>query len=466
LNVTVETTLQSEAQFHIQLPWSEIDKRSEQVYRRLAQQHNVPGFRPGRAPRPMIERMFGRDAIYEEAIDYLVQDAVRRAADENEMTLLAAPHAHVHTINHGQEHDVTVTLPVLQKGELGDYSDISVEREAVEVSEEDIDHIIENAQKRMAVWVPVERSAELGDRVTIDLLVKANDKEISNYKDQEFTLVDDRTGLFTGMDDEIIGMKDGETKEFTTTIPEDYGNADYAGKTANYTVTLNKTTVQELPAVDDEFAKSAGDFDSVESMREGVRRDLIQQRENTARRHTRDRVYDALVERLTLTVPEVLIDAEVQTMMENITSNLGPSMKLDDYLSLIGKDKDSYSQELRPEAERAIKVRRALELVAQREGLDATTDEIQVLLDAYATINRSSRTRVSQLSPSQRQSIQRNLLREKAEDLLIERYTTAPTGDDSDEPVPVDSESDSSADEVDNTSVATLSAGVETDKES
>ena len=209
MNVTVETTPQSDAQFHVQIPWDEIDKTSDRVYKRVAQNQKIPGFRPGHAPRSLVERAVGKDAIYEEAIDIIVQDAVRSSANEHELTLLAAPHAHVHDIKYGEEHDVTITVPVLAKGELADYHDIHVTQEPVVITDDDIETIVNRARDQMALYVPVERPAQIGDRVTVDLKLTANDKEISKRDDNEFDLVDDRTGLFFGMDQEIVGMNAG-----------------------------------------------------------------------------------------------------------------------------------------------------------------------------------------------------------------------------------------------------------------
>ncbi len=426
MNVTVEMTPESEANFHIELVWNEIDKASDRVYRRIAQKQNVPGFRPGHAPRSMLERIVGRDAIYEEAIDALVEDAVRAKAREEDLTLLSTPHAHVHTINYGSDHEVTVTVPVLGKGELADYHDIHVTLEPVVVTEEDIDTVINRARDSMAVWVPVDRPAAMGDRVTVDMVLTIGEKEISNLKEHDFDLVDDRTGLFTGMDQEIAGMTEGDTKEFTTTLPEDYPKTELAGQPAQYHVTLNKVAIKELPAVDDEFAKEAGKFDSVEAMRAGVRDDLTRSRQQTAERNGRDQLTDALIERLVLNVPGVLVDAEAQDMLQELGNLLGSeNVDLNRYLQMMGTNQEDYLKQMRPEAERRIKQRRALELVAEREGITVAPRELQSLLDSFATSSGRGRTRVDQLKSTQRIVLERSLLRDKAQAWLTEHLIEA-----------------------------------------
>ncbi len=436
MNVTVETTPASDAQFTVHLDWAAIDKASEKVYRRLAQSQKIPGFRPGHAPRATIERLVGRDALYEEAIEDLVQDAVSASAREHDLTLLGAPHAHVHEVNYGQEHDVTVTVPVLSKGELADYHDIHVMQEPVEVTDEDIERVIDNARERSALWVPVERPAQIGDRVTVALKLVIGEKTISDLKDHEFELTDERTGLYTGMDQEIVGMSEGDTKEFSLTVPADYAKTDIAGQPANYTLTLDRVAVKELPPVDDEFAQKMGDYADVATLREAIRAELHQNRLATARRDLREKVNDALIERLTLPVPQVLVDAEV----EDIISDLDRLLSRDQidfarYLQLMGKTLDSYREEMQPEALRRVKQRRALELIAEQEGLTVTVQDVQRVLDAYnATSSGARRMRLGQLKPAQRQSIERSLLRDQAQDWVMQHLTdsesSATIGDD------------------------------------
>src|SRR5579884_4049557 len=429
LNVTVETTPQSDAQFHVQIPWDEIDKTSDRVYKRVAQTQKIPGFRPGHAPRSLIERAVGKDAIYEEAIDIIVQDAVRNSASEHALTLLATPHAHVHEIKYGEEHDVTVTVPVLAKGELADYADIRVTKEPVEVTEADIDNIIDRLRDQAAIWVPVDRPAQIGDRVTVELQLTVGEKEIIKPRETDFDLVEERTGMYAGVDQHIAGMTEGETKEFTTTIPEDYLNTELAGKTASYVVTLNKVAVKELPEVDDEFAKEAsqGQYATVDALREGIRLDIQQTRENTADRKARDEAIAALIERLTLAIPPVLVEAEADDIMQDL-ANLLSRERIDfqQYMRLSGKTPDEYREDMKPEAERRIKQRRALELMAEREGMTVTTAELQEVLEAYTRAG-GPRTRLNQLKPSQRLSLERSLLRDKAlAKLLDQAITNAP----------------------------------------
>jgi trigger factor len=425
VNVTVETNAQSDATFHISLPWDAIEKESDHVFHRLAERQSVPGFRKGHAPRSMIERIVGKDAIYEEAIENLAQDAVRKLAEEQHLTLLATPHIHVHDIQQGEDQDVSVTVPVLARGELADYHDIHLAREPIAVTEEDIDTIITRARTQMAEYRPVDRPAQMGDRVEVNLALTVNEKEVVKPKDQEFDLVPDRTGIFTGMDEQIVGMEDGQTKEFDATIPADYSNEELAGQTAHYHVTINKISMKHLPDVDDEFARQAGGYDTVEAMREGVRRELESSRVQSANRKLRDDLIDALIERLTLAVPPMLLEAETDDLLQDLSDSLARErLNLDQYLQLMGKTRAEYREEMKPEAERRIRQRRVLDLVVDREGITVDDEEIQGVLDAYARAG-GPRRRVRQLQTSQRRSLANSIARDKALDWLMEHQTTS-----------------------------------------
>lgn len=436
MDITVETTPESDAQFHIHLTWNEIDRASDRVYKQLAQRQKIPGFRPGHAPRTLIERIVGKDALYEEAIDTLIDEAVRARAKEQQLTLLESPHAHVHQINYGEDHEVDLTIPFLGKGELGDYSSIMIHREPVEVTEADIDTIIERMRNDKAFYVPVDRPAQIGDRVTVDLRLTINDKEINNLKDHEFDLVDDRTGLFTGMDQEIVGMADGEEKTFTTTLPDDYAKTDYAGQTAHYVVTLNKIALKTLPEVDDEFAKETVKIESLAKMREAIRDELTVNRTTAADRKLRDQAIDQLIQLLVLPVPAILIEAETEDLLRELDDAMqSEQLNLNTYLQMMGLDRDQYRQTMQPEAQRRIRQRRALELMADREGITVADRDVQEMLDRIARTSGRGRTRVQHLTPAQRTSVMRGLVRDRTLAWFLEQHTTAePAAIESDQP--------------------------------
>ncbi len=424
MKVTVEQAPESEAVLSVELDWDELEKASDRAYKKLAQQYNVPGFRRGKAPRSMIERMVGKDAVYQEGLEDLVDRSYKQAIKEHGLQPIARPTVDAPPIEYGQPYTFTARVPVLTPATLGDYQAIRVEQPAIEVNDEEVDGVVERIQQDQAIKTPVERPAQLGDFVTVDLKLTVGEKEISNLHDNEFELTLDRPGIFAGMDDEIIGMKEGESKQFTTTVPEDYSNPDIAGKEAHYDVTLKGVKVRELPEVDDELAKTSGDFENVEQLRQAIRQQLLVQKINDARRTLRDEVVEKAVEGATVEPHQVLVDDEIHAMEHETERMLAQSrLSLQQYLSIMQKSHEDYHKELEPDARQRVKRDLVLNAVADAEGISANQDEVAQWLDNLNAISNDRPVRLNQLTDNQRANIEGRIRRDKALARLVDIAT-------------------------------------------
>lgn len=424
MKVTVEQAPDSEAVLSVELEWDELEKASDRAYKKLAQQYNVPGFRRGKAPRSMIERMVGKDAVYQEGLEELVDQSYKQAIRDHGLQPIARPTVDAPPIEYGQPYSFTARVPVLTPPTLGDYTAIRVEQPPIEVTDEEIDNVVERIQQDQAIKTPVERPAQLGDYVTMDLKLTVGEKEVSNLHDNEFELTIERPGIFAGMDDEIIGMKEGESKQFTTTIPEDYSNPDLAGKEGHYDVTLKGVKVRELPEVDDELAKSSGDFENVEQLRQAIRQQLLVQKINDARRALRDEVVEKAVEGATVEPHQVLVDDEIHAMEHETERMLAQSrLTLPQYLSIMQKSADEYRKELEPDARQRVKRDLVLGAVADAEGITTSEVEVGQWLDNLNEISGERPVRLNQLTASQRANIEGRIRRDKALARLVEIAT-------------------------------------------
>jgi trigger factor len=429
VKVTVEQAPDSEAVLNVELEWDELEKASERAYKKLAQQYNVPGFRRGKAPRSMIERMVGKDAVYQEGLEDLVDQSYKQAIRDHGLQPIARPTVDAPPIEYGQPYTFTARVPILTPVVLGEYQAIRVEQPPIEVSDQEIDDVVERIRQDQAVKTPVERPAQLGDYVTMDLKLTVGEKEVSNLHDNEFELVLERPGIFAGMDDEIIGMKEGESKQFTTTIPEDYSNPDLAGKEGQYDVTLLGVKVRELPEVDDELAKSSGDFENVEQLHEAIRQQLLVQKINDARRTLRDEVVNKAIEGATVEPHQVLVEDEIHAMEHETERMLAQSrLSLNQYLSMMQKSHEEYHQELEPDARQRVKRDLVLNAVADAEGVTTNQEEIEQWLDNLNAISGDRPVRMSQLTANQRANIEGRIRRDKALARLID-IATAGRGD-------------------------------------
>lgn len=423
MKVSVERTPESEAVLNVELDWAELEKASDKAYRKLAQKYTVPGFRKGHAPRSMLERMLGKEAIYQEGLEDLIETSYRDAVRENDLKPISQPSLDAPPIEMGQSYTFKARVPVLPEVELGDYKSVQVAQPSTDVTDEDVENVLNRVREDQAMWLPAERHAQIGDKITVDLKLTAGDRTVSDLHDNEFELVSERVGIFAGMDQHIVGMSEGETKEFTTTIPEDYANTELAGKEATYTVTLKSAKYRELPELDDELAKSVGDYETVDALRTAVRQQLQEQKESEARRQMRDEVVKVVADGATVEVHPVLVHDEVHVMMDEMKRMLAQNrISFEQFLAMSNKTEQEYHDDLEPEARERAKRDLVLDAVADAEHLEADDQEIESWLQVFAAMG-GKRMRLRDLTPGQRANIVSRLRRDKAIARLVEIAT-------------------------------------------
>ncbi len=387
MKVSVEKLPGSEARVEVDFSWEELEKASDKAFRKLVQKIDIRGFRRGKAPRSLVERQLGKEYIYQEGLDELMNETYRSALKENDITPLAQPEIDAPVLELGQPYHFSLTVPVLTPVELGDYRSLHFEREEATITSEEVEQQLELIRDRKAHWDEVDRPVEMADRVTVDLKLTAEDQAVSDLKNNPFELTTERVGLFSGMDEHLLGMRVGESKTFTTTIPADYANEKLAGKEAHYEITLHKVEAKHVPEVDDALAMEAseGDISSVEDLRKAISDELLA---NKKRRNTdalRDTVVDAVIEQSTFSIHPVLIKDEAEEMVHQLSHVLEDQrMSMDQYLMLMRKTRDEYLKELEPEAEKRVKRQLALDAVAKQDEVTVAPDDLDKLARAYA----------------------------------------------------------------------------------
>jgi trigger factor len=387
VKVSVEKLPTSEAVLDIEISWDEMEKASDKVYRKLVKQVDIQGFRRGKAPRSLLERKVGKEYIYQEGLDELLLDIYRDTVKEHELTPIIQPKLDPPVFEIGQPFHMSMTVPIITPVILGDYHALHFEREDVGVTSEEVDKDLEALRTRMVEWNVVERAADYADRVTVDLKLTSEEQSISDLKDNPFELTQERNGLFVGMDEPVVGMQAGETKAFTTTIPEDYTNTKLAGKAADYTVTLHKVEEKHLPDLDDAFAAKASDeqYQTLEDISKAISDNILENKKRSVNEELRDKVVSAVVEQAQITIHPLLVEDELEEMEHRLTHMLdNQHMSMDQYLMMIRKNREEYRQDLRPDAEKRVKRMLVLDEVARQENITVTADEIEQIFHAYA----------------------------------------------------------------------------------
>ncbi len=430
MKVSVEKLPGSEARVDVDFSWEELEKASDKAFRKLVQKIDIRGFRRGKAPRSLVERQVGKEYIYQEGLDELMNETYRTAIAENDITPLAPPEIDAPVLEIGQPYHFSLTVPVLTPVELGDYHSLHFEREEATITSEEVEQQIELIRDRKAHWDEVDRPVEMADRVTVDLKLTAEDQTISDLKDNPFELTTERVGLFSGMDEHLLGMKVGESKTFTTTIPADYANEKLAGKEAHYDITLHKVEAKYVPEVDDALAMevSEGEITNVEDLRKAISDELLANKKRRNTEALRDTVVDAVIEQSTFSIHSVLIKEEAEEMMHQLSHVLEEQhMSMDQYLMLMRKTRDEYLKEIEPEAEKRVKRQLVLNAVAKQDEVTVAQEDVEQLARAYAQMGQALPRSQEQL-----RALSSSLLREKAITHLVE-LTAGPDPDEASE---------------------------------
>lgn len=466
MKVSVETLPSSEAVVNVDFSWDELEKASDKAYRKLVQKVDIQGFRRGRAPRSLLERRLGKEYIYQEGLDDLMTETYRGVLKEHHIVPLTQPELDAPILEMGQPYHFSIKVPILPSVELGDYRTLHFERPEATVTSEEVEKEIESLRGRQAQWEEVDLPVQLGNRVTVDLKLTAEDQTVSDLKNNPFELTDDRAGLFSGMDEQLVGMSAGESKTFSTTIPEGYANEKLAGKTANYEVTLHKVELKELPELDDAFASKSSNeqYQTLEDMRKGISDRLLNDKKRKIRDDLRAQVIKAVIEQAQMTIHPVLIEEEAHEMAHQMGHVLEQQrMSLDQYLLLIKKTEAEYMESLKPEAEKRVREQLVIDEVIKQESITVSPEEVETLFRFYAQVGQNLPQTEAQI-----RSVASSLQREKAIARLIE-LTTDPDPDEAETPEAVEAapiaanvvEADASAEEAP-TSTTTETADVVT----
>ncbi|HEX9068826.1 MAG TPA: trigger factor [Ktedonobacterales bacterium] len=419
MNVAVERTSPNEALVTADVTWAEIEKASDKAYRRLAQQYTIPGFRKGHAPRSILEHQIGTRTIYSEALNDVVDDVYRQVIKEHGLTPVAQPIMDAPDFDEGQPFSFTLRIPVQAEITIGDYKALRVPVEPVTVGDDEVQTVIDRMQAEATQWEPVDRPAQVEDQVTVDLKLTVNEKVVNDLKDHEFEIMIERPGIYAGLDDHIVGMREGESAQFTTKIPDDYAHPDYAGQEAHYELAVKAVKQKLVPELDDEFAKERVGLDNMETVREVVQQQLQVRKEIDQASEQRDKVVRALLDVSTVEPHQAQVDAEVDLLLhENEHALEHNGLTLDQYLEITKKSRDDYKADLAPDARDRVRRDIVLNEIADREQVQVSDTELQRWLDENTRVGGRA-MRLKSLTSTQRTTVTARVRREKALNLVM-----------------------------------------------
>jgi trigger factor len=390
--ITVETRPEpgSRVRLEIEVPADEVNRHFETAYRHLAARTRVPGFRPGKAPRNVIERYVGRDAVIEEAVEHLVSEGYDAALDQTDLIPIDQPQVEIDatTVREGDAARFAAVVAVRPTVSLGAYTDYPFGLEVPPVTDEDVETVIDELRGQQATLRPVDdRGAEKGDLVAVSFRGTIDGEPFDGGTADRLPLILGEDRMIPGWEEELVGMRVEETRDFDLPFPDDYRVETLAGKAAHYTVTLTDLRERVLPELDDEFAASVGEGQTVDELRAEIRDALGRRAEAEARHQFGDRIIDYATSNATVELPEVMVANEVEIMRDELRGRLAEQrIGIDRYLELARQSPEELMAELREPASRRVKTLLVLSAIAEKEGIDAADAEIDAEVERQLAI--------------------------------------------------------------------------------
>ena len=382
----VEKQENNTALFQVESDAAEFEAAVNSVYLQNKASIYIPGFRKGKAPRAVVEGMYGKDVFYQDALDELAPKAFEQGVKESELRFVGAPS--ISDVNVTDERTAVFTFSVTLYPEvtLGQYKGIEASRESVAVSDEDVNAEVESARKRNARKVSVEREAQMGDTANIDFDGFLNGERFDGGKAEGYDLELGSNSFVPGFEEQVVGMQIGEEKDLDITFPEEYVE-ELAGKAVVFKVKLNSLTVSELPELDDEFAKDVSEFDTLDEYKADIRANLEKRRQDEAEEKVRSEIMHKAAENMTVEIPEVMVQEKVEEILRNYAANFGLNSRDMEYaqlLQMMGLDENTINVSIRPGAQVQVKNDLLIEAVIKAENIEATDEEVEEYLNKVA----------------------------------------------------------------------------------
>ena len=424
MKVTIEKKEHNITELVIELPVEEVNKSFDKAYQKLAQQVNIPGFRKGKAPRKMIEARIGIDGMRSEAFDFIIPDAYRQAVKENAVEPVGRPEVTDVTLNPGEPCVFTVSVVTRPEVALGEYKGLSVEAPVTEVTAEEVDKQIDALRERHAKMVVVE-NAELanGDFAIIDFDGMIDGKPFSGGQSKGYPLEVGSGSFIPGFEDQLIGAKAGEEREVKVTFPSEYFVPELAGKDAVFTTKINDIKRKELPELSDDFAKEAGDADTLEEMKTKMMAKLTEAAAKKDEAAFREAAVAKAVANATIEVPEIMVEDQVAHMIQDLEMSLKQrGLAIDKYLGYMNMDMAALTERYRPAAAEQVRTELTLEAIVKAEALTVTDEEFNAEVEKMAQAYKMSEADLKKMLADKHhgEMVNETILRRKAAELIVD----------------------------------------------
>ena len=423
MSVQVEKLEKNMAKLTVEVPAEEVEKALQAAYMKEKNKISIPGFRKGKVPRAMIEKMYGAAVFYEEAANILIQDNYAAAMEESKEDIVSRPTIDVVQIEAGKPFIFTAEVAVRPEVTLGKYKGVQVTKIDTTVTDEEVEAALEKEQQKNSRTVTVtDRPVANGDTAVIDFEGFVDGIAFEGGKGENHPLEIGSHSFIDTFEDQLVGHNTGDEVEVNVTFPEKYQAADLAGKPAVFKVKINEIKTKELPELNDEFASEVSEFDTLAEYKEDLRKHLEVEKENEAKRTKEDEALKKIIDKSTMELPEAMIDTQCENMINEFAQRIAQSgLSMEQYMQFSGMTIDGLKEQVRPEAETRIKSSLVLEQIAKEENIEVSEDEINAEVEKMAAQYGMEADKLKEyLGDAEKESIKRDLSVTKAVDLIME----------------------------------------------
>jgi len=423
MQAKVEKLEKNIVQLEIKVDAEKFEQGLQKAFLKNSKKFSIPGFRKGKAPRNLVEKYYGEQVLYEDAINIICPEAYDQAVEENKLEPVDKPEIDIVQIGKGQEFIFSAKVTVKPEVELGEYKGVEVEKTVAQVTDEDLERELNNVLEKNSRLVAVEgRPVESGDIAIIDFEGFVDGVAFEGGKGTDYSLGIGSGTFIPGFEDQLVGVSAGEEKDVEVTFPEDYGSAELAGKPAVFKVKVKEIKKKEMPALDDEFAKDVSEFDTLEEYKADLRKKLMERAEHAAEHENEDKVVAKVVENASVEIPQAMIDRRVDDIVYDSAMRLRyQGLDLGNYLKIMGMDMETFRSQFAKRAENEVKAQLVIEKIGQVEAITASDDEVnEEIKNLSQTYGQSEEEFRQHLKEEDIEYIRNNLVFKKTVEFLVE----------------------------------------------
>lgn len=422
MSYTVENLEKSMAKLTITVSAEDFETAMVKSFNKNKNSISIQGFRKGKAPRKMVEKLYGPEVFYEDAANFAIPDAYEEAAKDSGLEIVSRPEIDVVDIGKGKEFVFSATVALKPEVTLGEYKGLEVEKKVVKIMATDVNAELEKVREQNSRMVTVDnRGIKKDDTAVIDFEGFVDGEAFAGGKGEDYPLVIGSHSFIDDFEDQLIGKKTGDEVEVNVSFPEEYHEASLKGKPALFKVTIKEIKNKELPKLDDEFASEVSEFETLKDYKASVKKSLTEKRKEEVKREKENEVIEKAIENISVEIPEAMIDEQVQQMVQEFASRIsGQGISFEQYMQMTGMTPNALMGQMKPEAEKRIKTRLTLEAIVKAEGIKASDKEIEAEMEKMAAMYQMEVDKVKEMmGETEREQIAMDVAVQKAVDLIV-----------------------------------------------